>query len=187
MKHLSVGLLAAIAFVAGVSSADALVLCVNASGSVTALPVCKPGWTQLDLAATGLVGPPGPAGPQGPTGPEGPAGSNELHFVSADFGSFVSLRQFIQLDLPAGTFLVTAKTYISSAFYGGCNLVSGAEGYETYYDSANYDSGAAKFAAVMFDKITLAAPSTVGIRCGNGLGATTFWESPVLFAIPVAE
>ena len=71
MKHFKVGLLSAIALFAGATGANALVLCVNASGSVTALPACKAGTTQLDIVATGLQGPAGPAGPGGPAGPAG--------------------------------------------------------------------------------------------------------------------
>ena len=79
MKHLSAGLSVAIAILAGISSAEALVLCVNSSGSVTALPVCKPGWTQLDVAAAGLTG---PAGPQGNPGINGTNGTNGINGVS---------------------------------------------------------------------------------------------------------
>ena len=56
------------------AGADALVLCVNASGSVFVQLQCASGFTLLNPAAVGLVGPQGPAGPAGPTGPQGPAG-----------------------------------------------------------------------------------------------------------------
>ena len=56
------------------AAADALVLCTNASGLVFVLPRCTGGFTVVNPAAVGLVGPQGPAGPQGPTGPQGPAG-----------------------------------------------------------------------------------------------------------------
>jgi hypothetical protein len=189
MKKL-VSLLAAVVSLAiGITSAEALVLCVSPSGAVTALDQCKPGTTQLNVAATGLtgpVGPQGPAGPAGPQGPAGPSGTTQAYFVKADFGNYVSLIQFIQLPLPAGTYLVTGKVYMTSDAYGGCALVSGAEGYETYYERADYDSGANLFAAVMVDKITLAEPTTVGIRCGNGLGAVTYWQDATLSAIAIA-
>jgi collagen triple helix repeat protein len=56
------------------SYGEALVLCVNPSGSVFASNQCKNGTIQIDPAAAGLVGPTGPQGPQGPTGPQGPQG-----------------------------------------------------------------------------------------------------------------
>lgn len=132
----------------------------------------------LALSGVGCASVPSPAVAAGPI---------KVYFVKAPAGSFVSLQQLITLQLPAGTFLVTGKTYIKSAAYGGCNLVSGPPGYETYYDGASYESGAVQFAAVMVDKIALATPTTIGIRCGNGLGATTYYESTVLYAVPMAE
>lgn len=57
------------------SYAEALVLCVNPSGSVFVSSACKGSQVQLDPAAVGLVGPPGPQGPQGIQGPAGPTGA----------------------------------------------------------------------------------------------------------------
>ncbi|MDN3920313.1 hypothetical protein [Roseateles violae] len=57
------------------SPADALVLCANPSGGVTALVECKGGMKIIDPVATGLVGPMGPQGPTGPQGPAGPQGA----------------------------------------------------------------------------------------------------------------
>jgi len=59
----------------GISAyAEALVLCVNPSGSVFASEQCKGGTIQLNPGAVGLRGPPGPAGPAGPQGPAGSSG-----------------------------------------------------------------------------------------------------------------
>jgi hypothetical protein len=107
--------------------------------------------------------------------------------ITADAGSFVSTHQLIQLPLPVGTYLVTGKVYITSENLGGCNLVSGPSAGETFYDHALYPSDTVSLATVMFDKITLVEPTTVGIRCGTGLGGETFWAAAVLFAVPVAE
>ena len=74
MKRIHVGLLGGLAMVASAPSAEALVLCVNSSGSVAVLEQCKSGMVQLDPAAVGLVGPAGPQGPTGPAGPQGPTG-----------------------------------------------------------------------------------------------------------------
>jgi hypothetical protein len=189
MKHLGAGLLGVIALVIGASSADALVLCVNASGGVVALDQCKAGMTPLAPAAVGLVGPAGPAGPQGPAGPAGavgPAGANPVYYVAQGFQETIYLSLFITLDLPAGTFLVTGKTYITSAAYGGCNLVTVPAIAPTFYDRADYNNGSIDFPAVMVSKITLAAPGTVAIRCGNGFGENWSSIDSVLFAVPVA-
>lgn len=189
MKHLVAGLLGLIASVIGASSADALVLCVNSSGGVVALDQCKAGMTPLAPAAVGLVGPAGPAGPQGPAGPAGavgPAGANPVYYVAQGFQETIYLTEFIKLNLPAGTYLVTGKTYITSTAYGGCNLVSGPEISHTFYDRAGYDNGSIDFPAVMVSKITLAAPDTVGIRCGNGYAENWSSIDSVLFAVPVA-
>ena len=60
----------------GISAyAEALVLCVNPSGSVFASEQCKGGTIQLNPGAVGLTGPQGPAGPAGPAGPTGATGS----------------------------------------------------------------------------------------------------------------
>ena len=72
MQRIHAGLLGGVALLASASSAEALVLCVNSSGSVVVRDACRPGTTRLDPAAVGLVG---PAGPQGPTGPAGPQGA----------------------------------------------------------------------------------------------------------------
>ena len=60
------------------TTADAAVLCANASGSVFVRDACKSSEKPLDPVALGLVGPPGPQGPQGmpgPAGSSGPAGA----------------------------------------------------------------------------------------------------------------
>lgn len=74
MKRVHAGLLGGVALLASASSAEALVLCVNPSGTVVVRETCRPGTAQLDPAAVGLVGPAGPTGPTGPAGPQGPTG-----------------------------------------------------------------------------------------------------------------
>jgi hypothetical protein len=190
MKHFKVELLGAIALLAGATTANALVLCVNPSGSVTALPACKPGTTQLDIAATGLQGPPGPAGPAGPAGPPGPtgpAGTPKVYLAEMDFFAENRITRFNSLDLPAGTYLMGAKASMTSAAYGGCNIVSGPEAFQTYWNGFSWDNGASQLAVVMFDKVTLTGESTnVAMRCGNGFGDPWNAGEPVLWAVPVA-
>ena len=190
MKHFKVGLLSVIGLFAGVIGANAQVLCVTASGSVLALPECRPGTTQLDIAATGLQGPAGPAGPAGtagPVGPAGPAGTANVYLTRMDYFSENRITRFNSLDLPAGTYLVAAKGSMTSTAYGGCSIVSGPEPFQTYWASVFYDNGTTQLAVVLCDKITLTDASTnVALRCGNGFGEPWNISQPVLWAMPVA-
>jgi hypothetical protein len=191
MKRLLLVALMVLVSLVGISAyAEALVLCVNSSGSVTALPACKSGWTQLDIAAAGLVGPPGPvgpAGPVGPTGPQGPAGTVNVYLAKMDYFSEYRITRFNDLDLPAGTYLVGAKGSMTSAPYGSCDIVSGPEASQTYWDFFSYDNGTSELAVVLFAKVTLTGTSTnVAMRCGNGYGETWTITQPVMWAVPVA-
>ena len=87
----------------------------------------------------------------------------------------------LSLDVPAGTYLVTGKLYMTSAAYGGCYLDVGG----TLYNHAFYDNNANAFAAVMVDKITLADAGTIRIRCGNGFADPWTTISIVLTAQPI--
>ncbi len=190
MKTLGAAVVGAFLLVAGAAPADALVLCVNASGNVTALDQCKAGMTQLAPAAAGLVGPAGPTGaqgPAGPAGPVGPAGSNPVYFTALPYFETIFITQYIKLDLPAGTFLVTGKGYITSAAYGSCYLVSGPEkGAMTNYDGAPYPNGTIDFLALVSGKVTLTEPDSVAMRCGNGFGENWSATYSTLSAVPVA-
>jgi hypothetical protein len=190
MTHFKVGLLTAIVVFASAIGANAQVLCVSASGAVWALPACKPGMTQLDVVANGLQGPAGPAGPQGPAGPvgpEGPAGTANVYLARMDYFSENRITRFNSLDLPAGTYLVAAKGTMTSAAYGFCQIVSGPDTFQTYWDSFGYDNGTTQLAVVLFARITLTDASTnVALRCGNGFGEPWNITQPVLWAMPVA-
>jgi len=70
--------------VALVGTADALILCVDSGGNLSAGTTCKKGWTQLDPVAVGLKGPSGPQGipgTPGAPGPQGPAGISTAYAV----------------------------------------------------------------------------------------------------------
>ncbi len=189
MKHFKVGLLSALALFGGAAAANAQVLCVGASGLVSALPACKAGMTQLDIVATGLQGPSGPAGPAGPAGPvgpQGPAGTASVYLERADYFSENRITRFNSLDLPAGTYLVAGKGSMTSTAYGGCQIVSGPEQFQSYWDSFSWDNGTRELAVVLFAKITLTEPLTnVALRCGNGFGEPWNITQPVLWAMPV--
>jgi hypothetical protein len=203
MKRLwiAVAAVAAIVTGAGVASAvgedNTVKACYDRGGSLK-LQIgdeCPRGWTPVQWNVTGpqgLTGEPGQDGADGepgPPGPPGPAGTTEVSVVRLDFHNVAGpsfIVRFLSLELPAGTYLVTGKTYINSVAHGGCNLVSGPEEFQTFHDGAFYDNNATGFAAVMIDQITLAAPATVAIRCGNGHGQPWSAGNSVLTAVPVA-
>jgi hypothetical protein len=104
-----------------------------------------------------------------------------------DYFSENRITRFNGLDLPAGTYLVAAKGSMTSTAYGSCDIVSGPEAFQTYWDFFPYDNGTSELAVVLFAKITLTEASTnVAIRCGNGFGEPWNIGQPVLWAMPVA-
>ncbi len=156
-------------------------------------------WNQAGVpgptGGTGPTGPAGPAGPAGsagalgPVGPQGvpgPAGAGELFLVKNGYVSINTIGRAINLDVPAGTYLVTGKTYISSLVYGQCNLATGPDdAHATFYDGAHFDTDARGFAAVMTDKITVNGPTTLAISCR--IGEASYWSAndSVLSAVRV--
>jgi len=87
MKHVFSLLVMVMLGVTAIPAADALILCVDAGGNLSAATTCKKGWTPLDASTVGLQGPPGPQGPAGPQGtggpqgPQGPAETSGFQFV----------------------------------------------------------------------------------------------------------
>ena len=146
MKKIHAGLLGVFALAASVSSAEALVLCVNSSGSIAALEACKAGMTQIDPAAVGLVGPagpqgpagpagePGPAGPAGPAGPQGPAGPPGPSDAYTNYGATDLQRiaggttqTVASVTLPAGTYTLAATVTgiaLGDARFMSCYFIS---------------------------------------------------------------
>jgi len=193
MKHITRLLVIVALSIAGISAADALILCVDSGGNLSATVTCKKGWTPLEPAATGLQGPPGPQGPSGapgpvgPVGPQGPAGtsgSNVAYVANlANFGDNTSDGKPVGLNLPAGTYLVTAKTYLSSPAYGLCNLAIDGVFYEEY---VIFDSNVTNLPIVLVAKITLANAGNVSLRCGTGFGVLWFANYSAITAQPVA-
>ena len=192
---LAVALVTAIVMGAGVASAvgenNTVKACYDRGGNlrVQLEEACPRGWTPAEWSVAGPQGPLGVPGQDGedgvdgqpgPPGPPGPAGSTELLLVKQGAQSHDTIVRFLRLELPAGTFLVTGKTYITSSAYGGCSLVSGPEAFQTFHDAAFYDNNTADWAAVMIDEIILEAPTTVAIRCGNGFGEVWYSQNSVL-------
>jgi hypothetical protein len=96
--------------------------------------------------------------------------------------------RFNSLNLAPGTYLVGAKGSVSSDAYGFCDLVSGPEVTQTYWDTFGWPSGAAQVAVVLFSKITVTdLPMTnVAMNCGNGMAVQWEMDQPVMWAMPVA-
>jgi hypothetical protein len=129
---------------------DALVLCMNASGSLFASDQCKGGTVAIDPTTVGLVGPPGPAGPPGPqgqagpagptgsqglSGPPGPRGPSDAYWAHGDVGPIHPSSDddvgpytiIARTALPAGPYMLSANVYFSfdsCAFCVGSPLVS---------------------------------------------------------------
>jgi hypothetical protein len=143
MKQVILGLLAVIGVAVGVSSAEALVLCANPSGSVVALAQCKAGMSQINPAAVGLVGPAGPQGPLGPQGPQGVQGAPGDSSSGAILGtkSLSEITKYyggrpwttvVTVDLPAGTYLLKGNGVVNRVTHPGgsgiavqCRLTGG--------------------------------------------------------------
>lgn len=166
--------------------------CVNnTSGTLRVVgenDTCRAGESPLDWSKEGVPGPQGEQGPEGPagaTGPAGVSGPTSLYFTSSDYDTHDSITRFISLDLPAGTYLVTGRLQMNSSAYGGCSLVSGPQGYETYWNSGNWDNGAYQTLILVVDKITLTETTNVALRCGNGFGEPWHANGTSLSAIPV--
>ncbi len=138
MKNIHAGLLGVVALVASASSAEALVLCANKSGSVAVLEKCRAGMTQIDPTAVGLVGPAGeqgpagpageqgPAGPPGAPGPVGPAGPSNAYanYGAADYQRIVSgtTQTVSSVTLPVGTYTLAAT--VSGVALGDARFMS---------------------------------------------------------------
>jgi hypothetical protein len=186
MKHLSTGLLVVIAFVAVTSSADALVLCANSSGSIVALDQCKAGMTQLDPTAVGLVGPPGSTGLQGPVGPVGPRGpSNGFVGDSVSAGSVAVSADttaptlIMALALPAGSYIVHATVGLHAAIAIGtlvpftnvqCSFANGGGAFGTGSRTLVGGSTDSSASVPLLASVNLGTPDTVTVACSKDSG-----------------
>ena len=180
MKHLRAWLLVPIALAAGVSSADALVLCVNASGSVVALEKCKAGMTQLDPAALGLVGPAGAQGPAGPAGPRGPsngfvADNSSSPFVPIPVSANANApTPIMSLALPIGSYIVQATVGLQADIALGtldpfanvqCSLADGAGPFGATFRTQIGGSTDNSASIPLLAAVSLVAADTVTVAC----------------------
>lgn len=114
-------LLAALAAAAVADASGATVYsCVKKKGGTTRIVTvktkCKRSERRLSWSAAGLVGQRGASGAPGATGPTGPTGAGgAVAGFSAVNSSFVALSsetQLVSKTIPAGSYIVTAKTAI---------------------------------------------------------------------------
>jgi len=179
--------------------------CYNKSGgsirviddSVTG---CGANETSLNWNVPGAAGPSGPIGPQGPVGPSGPQGpagpagpqgalgpSNA--YVRADQTTLVTLPAnqlpvtVISLDLPAGSFIVSARvTKVSNAVTETfCTLVSNS----IAVDARSLVSNDAE--AALLGWTQLSTSGTVAVVCQELDGVTTVVNNFKLSAIQVGS
>lgn len=172
-----------VALAMGISSANALVLCVNSSGSVTAVTACKPGWTPLDVAAAGLAGPPGPQGLQGVQGVQGPQGdpgasgsstvlgTKGTTMIGKAFGG-VPWTTMVTVNLGAGTHLLSADGVVNRLNNGGgsgiavqCQFTGGGVKVVpfSYFSVLVGDTVSVSIAG----RVTLAAAGTATLECSH--------------------
>lgn len=183
MKHLSAWLFGVVTFVAGVSSANALVLCANASGNVVALDQCKAGMTPLNPVAVGLVGPAGPQGVQGPQGAQGTQGTPGTGGTSTILGTKaittigkaypgVPWTTMVTVNLDAGTYLLSGdgivnrlNNKVGSGIAVNCQFTSGGVSAPPYLYFSVLVGDTVPVAIA--GRVTLAAAGNVTIECAH--------------------
>jgi hypothetical protein len=121
--------------------------------------------------ATGPAGAAGTAGAAGATGPTGPRGPSTGFFIHVEdtLDLTATLAPVIALELPAGSFVVTANTVLNSNAPAGdsgeCELFVGgtrvADSESLSLDGTTYDREAVSLTGAG----TLGAPSTAELRC----------------------
>jgi hypothetical protein len=148
----------------------------------------------------GPQGPQGPAGPQGPNGPQGPAGpagptgpSGVSHAWMQRASSFVNLgttdTTVAQLIVPAGTYLILAKTVVDnadgSAQFAGCTLSTG-DTVRVDLNAGTSSSGAEESVSLQ-DSATFSATSAITMTCKLEGGSGGDANNAVLTAIAVDQ
>jgi len=137
----------------------------------------------------GPQGPKGDAGTQGPRGETGPsngyihAWANHAVSIDSAQGAVVAT-----LSLPAGQYLVFAKTGAATNFGGAinvqCTLAAGSA-----YDYSDFQlrpSGTEGDTATLNIGVTLASPAQAQLWC-RGMGDSTWTKDSVMSAIKVGQ
>ena len=92
------------------------------------------------------------------------AQAQRVYISKLDYFSENRITRFLETTLPAGTYLVTAKGTMTSAAYGGCNIVSGPESFQTYHNGSDYDNNTKSLVQIMIAKVTLPISANVAMR-----------------------
>ncbi len=149
------------------------------------------------IGPAGPVGPAGPTGPMGPSGPAGPVGptgpSGTSHAWIDRVSSFVNLgttdTTVAQLIVPAGTYLILAKTVMTnadgSAQFADCTLSTG-DTVRVDLNAGTSSSGAQESVSLQ-DSATFSATSAITMTCKleSGVGGDAY--NAVLTAIAVDQ
>ena len=147
----------------------------------------------------GDTGDPGAPGPQGDPGPQGERGPSDAYKHRSQ--DFVTLSgnvstEVTSLDLPAGSYVVSAKTIVGSNSAGstlvGCGLLAYQGGNYVPWSAddgsvgyVNHQGGIQGATLANMTTVTLNAPGTVQLRCNS---VDAFVESgAVIIATQVAN
>jgi hypothetical protein len=137
------------------------------NGSVKKKDLGKQVRDALDAkAAPGAEGPAGPQGPAGPAGPQGPAGAGVVRFVAEQLQPIDEAdTTIVALELPAGQWLLQAKTELDNAAdpqEGECELWVG----DSELDESNATLADGKGNTVtLMSPVALDAPAEAVLRC----------------------
>jgi hypothetical protein len=173
--------------------------CVNnASGEVKLVlsgTQCATGWSAVSWNQAGPAGEPGAPGPPGPS-----FGPNDAFSVEANSDVVLprSFASVLDLDVPAGNYVVSANISVSNFSYPNetlpvnCAIVSPTESSVPYSARIDpFNSATAQGASTATIALTLttklAGPGTLQLDCqtNSGDGQTAFSESRQMTAIQV--
>jgi hypothetical protein len=148
---------------------------------------CRSSETPLSWNQQGVQGPQGAPGAQGPAGADGTVGwfdsasqygITPTNGYGEDWGSWHGGSTLSKIDLPAGSFIVTARGVAMTDNSNGarvkCYLRSGSTNFDLSYTNL---SGAADHRTLFLNgPLTLAQPGTVSLVCSTETGSTSLWN-----------
>ena len=125
----------------------------------------------------GQQGTPGPQGPQGPAGPQGPTGASGLSHAYAASTTMVPVALSPAYstvasiaNVPAGTYLVWAQTWIYDSSSGGGKCRIAVNGSADLGTATPYDDSSQTTANLTFvtPETLTGGGSTVAVECSSG-------------------
>jgi hypothetical protein len=177
---------------AGFAAGSYSLVVVNSNNQVATFSVTLgavgPAGPQGPIGLSGPQGPIGPAGPQGPagaigaqgpTGPQGPPGSsNHAYSAScASCGTYYSMTTILSLPVPAGSFVINAKTVLGVGMegaVGSCQLV--LQSSSTVLDQSTIISQGGNGSVVNSAATTLASADTILLQCLTEASGATYGQ-----------